>query len=498
MSRAGSAPRQRRGAWPALFVLGCALATSPSARADDGNPSVVVIGRGALPWRSLLVGGRPTLVVFATTWCAACRREQPRVLQWARAQASTANALYVYSGSTADEVRSYLLAHGLATDAARLPVVVDEDGAIATRYHVQSTPTLIHLRPDGRPVGRYTSLAALPLTRPLGAAVGSRVVVRDSGRELGTSYEVWLLAAPTELSRAREAMAAARARIHELEAQLSEWRDDSEISRVNRLAALRSVELSPALAQLVRGALHVSRLTGGAFDITWRPLDAVWRAAAERQRLPDGDELARALRAVGHQQLELQGRALRFAQTGMALGIGGVAKGWIVDAVHALLRQRGFHDLVVKLGGDMRTSGRDAAGEPHVFHLADPYHLGRSTGRLRVADTAIATSGNYLRAERIGARRVGHILDPRTGRPPAFDGSVTVLTRDSALADALSTALFVMGPEAGLRFARAQPSIKVVYLTPKGPVGTLEIERLPSAGPPTSAHTSTVPSGARP
>lgn len=476
-------PRWRgRGALRALLVLGAMLGAGARAhagapaRTDEGSPVVTVLGRGALRWRSLLRAGRPTLVVFATTWCAACRREQPRVLQWARARASAAGVLYIYSGSSVDEVRGYLAQHHLARDAALLPVVVDVEGEVATRYAIHSTPTLIYLGPDGQELGRYAGLAALPAPPPPSPPAATRVVVRDSGRELGTSYEVWLLVAPADAPRAREALAAGRARIRELETQLSEWRETSEISRVNQLAAERAVELSPALAQLVRGSLHVSRLTGGAFDITWRPLEAVWRAAAQRQIWPREDELAQALRAVGYQQLQLDGRALRFARPGMALGIGGVAKGWIVDAVHALLHERGFRDLVVKLGGDMRTSGRDAAGQPHTFHLADPYHLGRSAGRLRVADTAIATSGNYLRTERVGARSVGHILDPRTGRPPAFDGSVTVLTRDSALADALSTALFVMGPEEGLRFARAQPGLKVVYLTPRGPVGTLALE----------------------
>lgn len=479
--------RRGLGALRALLLLGSVLAAyacahaGAAARADERNPSVTVLGRGVLRWRSLLPTDRATLVVFATTWCAACRREQPRVLQWARAQGAAASVLYVYSGSGADEVRGYLARHRLATDAARLPVVVDPDGAVATRYAIRSTPTLIYLRPDGAVFGRYAGLAGLPPPPQPTPPATARVVVRDSGRELGTSYEAWLLVAPADADRARQALAAARARLHELEAQLSEWRETSEISRVNELAAERAVELSPALAQLVRGSLHVSRLTGGAFDITWRPLDAVWRAAAQRQTWPREDELAPALRRVGYQQLQLEGRALRFTRPGMALGIGGVAKGWIVDAVHALLRARGFRDLVVKLGGDMRTSGRDAAGQPHAFYLADPYHLGRSAGRLRVADTAIATSGNYLRAERVGARSVGHILDPRTGRPPAFDGSVTVLTRDSALADALSTALFVMGPDAGVRFARTQPNLKVVYLTPAGPVGTLALDDDPAA-----------------
>lgn len=482
MSRDDGTRRRLIGAPRALLLLGALLGAGSIAHAGapapatEGSPSVTVLGRGALRWRSLLPTDRPTLVVFATTWCAACRREQPRVLQWARTQASAARVLYVYSGSSMDEVRGYLAQHRLASDAALLPLVIDTEGEVAARYAIRSTPTLIFLGRDGQVLGRYAGLAALPAPPRSGPPVASRVVVRDAGRELGTSYEAWLLVAPSEAPRAREALAAARTRIHELEAQLSEWRETSEISRVNQLAADRAVELSPALAQLVRGSLHVSRLTGGAFDITWRPLEAVWRAAAQRQTWPAEGELAQALRAVGYQQLQLDGRALRFSRPGMALGIGGVAKGWIVDATHALLRERGFHDLVVKLGGDMRTSGRDATGQPHAFYLADPYHLGRSAGRLRVTDTAIATSGNYLRTERVGARSVGHILDPRTGRPPAFDGSVTVLTRDSALADALSTALFVMGPEAGLRFARDQPGLKVVYLTPKGPVGTLALD----------------------
>ncbi|MBK8482750.1 MAG: FAD:protein FMN transferase [Proteobacteria bacterium] len=465
----------------ALLWLGAHLSLSPPASArgpasdDGGNPSVTVLGRGAVRWRSLLAADRTTLLVFATTWCAACRREQPQVLRWARAQADAVRTLYIYSGSSAAEVRRKLREHQLPTDARALPILVDAEGSVAARYAIRSTPTLLHLRADGRLLGRYRSLAELPPPQRPSHVAQKRVVVRDSGRELGTSYEVWLLVAEGEAPGARSALAAARARVHELEQQLSEWRDDSEISRVNRLAdqGEGKVELSPTLAQLVRGSLGVSRLTGGAFDITWGPINRLWHEAAQRQVWPDEQALHRALQAVGYQRLRLDGRTLHFQQPGMALGIGGVAKGWIVDAVHALLRARGLRDLVVKIGGDMRTSGRDADGNKHAFQLADPYHLGRSAGSLGVADTAIATSGNYLRHERVDTRTVGHILDPRTGRPPAFDGSVTVLTRDSALADALSTALFVMGPEQGLRFARGQAGIEVLYLTRHGPVGTL-------------------------
>ncbi|TNF35227.1 MAG: FAD:protein FMN transferase, partial [Deltaproteobacteria bacterium] len=310
------------------------------------------------------------------------------------------------------------------------------------------------------------------------------VAVVDEGHELGTSWAVEVLVRPGEAERARADLAAAHAQCRRLEAVFSEWRADSELSRVNAQAGDGPVAVSEDLRRLLRGALEIARATDGAFDPTWLPLDAVWKQAAERDRPPSAEALAAARAQVGWRHVVLDDAGVRFDRAGVRLGLGGVAKGWIIDAVFLELRRRGYTSVVVNLGGDLRATGAAADGSPRVVRIADPWLQRRTAATFEVRDGAVATSGNYLRRRVVGDRSVGHILDPRTGEPPSFDGSVTVLTRDAAMADALATALFVMGPERGLELARSTPGVDAVYVTRDGVRSTLaRVDEVPGEPP---------------
>jgi len=298
------------------------------------------------------------------------------------------------------------------------------------------------------------------------------VAVADHGRELGTSYEVVVLAPPGEAAAARLALAAARAECRALEAVLSEWREDSELSRLNQRAGQEAVEASPLLLRLLQGALHVAEVTQGSFDPTWAPLGPLWEEAERRGRVPTAEELARVRPHLGFHRVRLEGRRVAFTSPGTRLGVASFAKGWIIDALHQGLARRGFPDAIVNIGGDLRTSGPDAEGRPRVLQLLDPYRPRQVVAELTVADAAVATSGSYFRRRLIGGVAHGHLLDPATGWPPAFDGSVTVVTRDAAMADAMATALYVMGPAAGLAFAQRVPGLQALFATRAGLVGT--------------------------
>lgn len=311
--------------------------------------------------------------------------------------------------------------------------------------------------------------------------MSAHIAHADRGHELGTSYDVVVVAPPEAAARIVTNLEETRALCHAYDAMLSEWRDDSELSALNRTAFARPVALSEPLAQILLGAAHVARVTHGAFDVTWAPLGAMWRRAAACNALPDAAERARVLAAVGPDHLRLTRGPTTTARLGhadSALGIAGVAKGWIIDALFHALHAR-HADVTVNIGGDLRTSGRAPGGQRHTLAIADPFYApfgahvpGHATrpivATLDVENVAVATSGNYLRFHDVNGVHIGHNLDPRTGEPPAFDGSVTVLTRDAAMADALATALFVMGPELGLAFAEQLPGLEALYVTRHG------------------------------
>ena len=299
--------------------------------------------------------------------------------------------------------------------------------------------------------------------------------VADTGRELGTSYDVVLRTEEAHCGQAVKDLAAARKLCQRLESELSEWRRDSEISRLNRDGIAQTVPVSDALRQLIQGASQVSNLTEGAFDITWKPLGALWDSAEATGTYPTRDQVKETLKTVGWEKIAVTDSGIRFSQDGVRLGIAGVAKGWIIDALFLFLSERGYDDIVVNIGGDLRTRGRDSEQDARTFTIADPFHPDRRPVVLEVGETAIATSGNYFRKREIEGRLVGHILDPRTGYPPGFTGSVTVLTKDAAMADALATAFFVLGPEEGLAVAAEILGVEAVYMTDGGVRATIPI-----------------------
>lgn len=441
----------------ALALTGCATAGAPPS--TPGTDEVRRVSGPPTPWRALVPSDRETLVVFATTWCTSCAEEWPAVRAWLDARPETGLA-YVVSGSPAADVAALVSDRaGLAPDRT----VVDEGGALARRYAVEATPTLFLVRAGGERLGPFSGLEGLR-----GALT---VEVEDAGEELGTSYHVVLRVPPARAAEARAALDEARATVRALDAELSEWRADGQLRALDTRGHA-GVEVTPTLVTLLQGALHIAEATGGAFDPTWRTYSALWAEAAADDAWPSDAALATARAAAGPARIEIDGRRVRLTHPDTRLGIAGLAKGWVIDQVFTGLRKRGFEDVLVNIGGDARF-----AGPRRRFRIASPYRADTIAATLWVDETALATSGNYLRKRTIGGRRVGHILDPRTGTPPAFDGSVTVLTRDATMADALATALFVMGPEAGLAFARAQAGLEAIYVTSEGVLDTRSAPR---------------------
>jgi len=165
---------------------------------------------------------------------------------------------------------------------------------------------------------------------------------------------------------------------------------------------------------------------------------------------------------------------IKFHHPQTQIGVAGVAKGWIVDALYWKLLDMGYENFFVNIGGDLRAAGKDLNNRPWQFHIADPRNPDNLLATLHASDISIATSGNYSRYRKIRGKKYGHILDPRTGFPPPFHGSVTVLTRDTAMADALATAFFVMGPDTGIEFAKTVDGVEVVFATKDGLKTTLK------------------------
>ena len=397
------------------------------------------------------------VIVFMTAWCETCRREQPHVERFAR-ENKDMRVVYVIAGSSASDADQIARERDIS-----LEVYADPNGRFSDYYNVESTPTLLLFNEQGDLVGSYLNLAELP--NDSAVALREPVAVTDTGTELGTSYDIVVMA--TDTSRARADLASARNVLRQSEEHLSEWKSDSDISRLNANGYENPVEVPDDLLQIIKACKQVTAATGGAFDMTWLPLGKIWDTSAYRSTLPPQEYIDHALKAVGSDKVVVEDSRVSFTHPDTKIGLGAVAKGWIVDAVFLHLRKRGYEDVIVNIGGDIRTSGQGPDG-PWTFKLMDPFNRSEALATFNLEDGSVATSGNYLRYRIIDGNRYGHILDPRTGWPAKFDGSVSVFTRDCAMADALATALFVMGPDEGLKWANGYPDVEVVYATKEG------------------------------
>lgn len=289
-------------------------------------------------------------------------------------------------------------------------------------------------------------------------------VVREEAI-MGTAIKVELWA--DDRRQGDAAAAAVMDEMHRIDRAMSPHKAGSELSRINRDAARGPVGVSDEMMQLLQRAQAFSRLTDGAFDITYA---AVGQLYDYRERVrPTPEALAAARACVGWQglQLDAAARTVRFAKDGMRIDLGGFAKGHAVDLACAILQRRGIRHAWVSAGGDSRVLG-DRRGRPWSVAIRDPRRAGEVVAVLPLEDTSISTSGDYERYFDDGAERVHHLIDPATGESPRGLHSVTILSADGLSCEALSKAVFVLGVQRGLALVENMPGTDAVLVDAQG------------------------------
>jgi thiamine biosynthesis lipoprotein len=296
---------------------------------------------------------------------------------------------------------------------------------------------------------------------------------------MATQFEVVL---PWATPRADAAAADALDLIDRLEAQLTVYRDTSEVSRLNRLAALAPVPVEAGLFDLLTLAARITEETGGAFDVTAGPLIKAWGFFHRQGRVPDDDELAAARQRVGmrHVALEPQGRRVRFARPGIDINLGSIGKGYALDRVAVRLRDRWRVTCGLLDGGTSSLLALGTPpGEPDGWLVGLKHPAGsRRLAAVRLRGRALAVSGSTYQHFDYNSRKLGHLLDPRSGRPAEGVALAAALAPTAAAADALATAFYVLGPAAARAYCDAHPDVAAVLLA-DGPGAEPEVVNLP-------------------
>jgi len=264
---------------------------------------------------------------------------------------------------------------------------------------------------------------------------------------MGTVIEITLLSEDEEA--ARKAALQAFQEIKRIEQLMSPWIGTSDVSRLNRSAGKDWVKVSPETFDVIKRSQKISGLSEGAFDITIAPLTQIWRKARERGVPPSPEEIKKFLGLVNFRNISTRsGGKVFLKEKGMAIDLGGIAKGYAVDSAFEILTSLGYKTLIVNAGGDLRAGGLKI-NAPWSIGIQNPRSAEKVMATISVSDSAIATSGDYEKFFFYQGKRYHHILNPKTGFPADGCQSVTILSKDGMTADGLATAVFVLGPEKG-------------------------------------------------
>jgi thiamine biosynthesis lipoprotein len=292
---------------------------------------------------------------------------------------------------------------------------------------------------------------------------------------MGTSLHFIAYTTPkTDEQATRAGIAKAIVEMRRLESLLSEWKPESEIGQVNSHAG-EWVSIGPEAAEVIERGLWAGKLSGGSFDITFQALSKVWKfgsAQEDEPKLPKPAEVQRLRKLVDYRRVELDqpGRRVRIGK-GQQLGLGGIAKGYIVDRAARVLHECGVEGFLAQAGGDLYGSGRKPDGSPWVSGVQDPRGAqGEFFAVLELTDHAFSTAGDYARAYVVGGKRYHHIIDPKTGYPATACRSVTVWAPDATTADGVDDAVFILGPEQGLKLVESLDGVGAVIVDAKNHV----------------------------
>jgi thiamine biosynthesis lipoprotein len=307
------------------------------------------------------------------------------------------------------------------------------------------------------------AMSVLLLASPVHAEWVSRI--EDGIMGTRVTVELW-----AEDARAgNEAIDAVIAEMERIDREMSTYKPDSEVSRVNAQATKQSLKISAELFELLKTSIEYSELTGGAFDVTYASVGFMYDFRAHQK--PTDAQIQSALPAVNYKHIVLDEkyRTVRFTHPNVRIDLGGIGKGHAVDRGIAILRARGVDHALITAGGDSRIIG-DRFGKPWIIGIRHPDDKAKLIAKIPLEDTAISTSGDYERYFDENGRRYHHILDPRTGRSASKVRSATILAPTATRTDGLSKTAFVLGPEEAMKIYNKLPDVDAILVTPEGKV----------------------------
>jgi thiamine biosynthesis lipoprotein len=270
-----------------------------------------------------------------------------------------------------------------------------------------------------------------------------------------------------------------------IENLISDWRPYTQVSLVNQNAGIKPVKVDKEVFDLTVRALELSKLTNGAFDISFAAMDKIWKFDGSMSEMPSPEAVRQSVAKVGYQNIILdpENSTVFLKLTGMKIGFGALGEGYAADRCREMMVAKGITAGIVNGSGDMSTWGRQPDGKPWTIGLTNPAQPGELLAVIPLKDQAIVTSGNYEKFVIFDGIRYSHIINPATGYPATGLQSVSILGASTEQANGLSTSIMVMGRAAGLKLLKTFPKLSYVLISNNGTVDATPALRIPKKLP---------------
>lgn len=257
-----------------------------------------------------------------------------------------------------------------------------------------------------------------------------------------------------------------------IEHLISDWKPTSQVSQINQNAGIQPVKVDQEVIDLTKRALYFSKLTEGAFDISFAAMDRIWKFDGSMEEIPTSSAIQKAIEKIGYQHIIINEEAstIFLEKPGMKIGFGSTGKGYAADKARELMLQIGIKAGIIDASGDMTTWGTQPDGKPWRIGITNPFDRHQMADILSLKKAAVTTSGDYEKFVVIDGKRYSHIINPKTGMPSTGLTGVTVIGPNAEMCNGFSTSMMVLGKEKGLAFINQQKEYAALLITDNGKI----------------------------
>ena len=295
---------------------------------------------------------------------------------------------------------------------------------------------------------------------------------RRTTKLMGSRFDITIVA--QDATTANHYIDMAIEEISRIEKLISSWHPSSQTSEINKNAGISPVKVDQELMDLIERCITVSKITDGAFDITYASMDKVWRYDGSMTQMPSKEAIENSVAKIGYQNIVLDKKAqtVFLKLEGMKIGFGAIGKGYAADKVRSMLKVEGVKSGIINASGDLTTWGKQADGKDWMIGITNPLNKDNIFSLFPVVNAAVATSGNYEKYVTFNGVKYSHIIDPRTGYPSTGIQSVTIFALSAELCDALATSVFITGTETGLNMIDQIKGVECIIIDDQNNIHT--------------------------